>query len=64
MTVHKHIAMTDAQAVLENILEVVPACSSEAHMLAVIMLLLRLAKNDICLQVTLNHQVASAPSLL
>jgi hypothetical protein len=31
-TVHKHIARTDAQAVLENIPEVAPARSSEAHM--------------------------------
>jgi hypothetical protein len=32
--VHKHIARTDAQAVLENIPEAAPVRSSEAHMLA------------------------------
>jgi hypothetical protein len=31
-TVHKHIARTDVQAVLENIPEAAPVCSSEAHM--------------------------------
>ena len=31
-TVRRHIARTDAQAVLENIPEAIPSCSTEAHM--------------------------------